>query len=151
MESVPDWRRSPGQFDALGRCIEPFGSAAVRAMVRALSNPVPLEAAPLQHRPELRAVRNIAMTETRPFDLPTTAPEGIVSPSCARPGVRRVLQAAVAVIALLGLADCRRNQDDSRGFPRSETLYVAGWQWRTLLVQPAAEQPGLADHDEPDL
>ncbi|HEX3850177.1 MAG TPA: ABC transporter substrate-binding protein, partial [Polyangiaceae bacterium] len=88
------------------------------------------------------------MTETRSFDLPTDPPEGTPSSICARPKVRGARQAALALslLGLLGLADCRPNQDDSGGgFPRAETFYVAGWQWG----EPASFNPLLGNPDWP--
>ncbi|HEY3666813.1 MAG TPA: ABC transporter substrate-binding protein, partial [Polyangiaceae bacterium] len=86
------------------------------------------------------------MTETRSFDLQAPPPVGFLASSLTRPWVRRTLRGALLLTALLGLADCRRKQDDSTsGFPRSETFYVAGWQWG----EPASFNPLLSNPDWP--
>jgi len=49
-------------------------------------------------------------------------------------------------LALLSLADCRPNNDDTgSGFPRAETFYVAGWQWG----EPSSFNPLLSNPDWP--
>ncbi|MEO8900548.1 MAG: ABC transporter substrate-binding protein [Polyangiaceae bacterium] len=78
------------------------------------------------------------MTETRSLDL---------SRNELRPRLKRILQGALALTALLALADCRPTQQDdsASGFPRAETFYVAGWQWG----EPSSFNPLLSNPDWP--
>jgi peptide/nickel transport system substrate-binding protein len=85
------------------------------------------------------------MTETRSLDQPSTCCTPKSAPPI-RPRLERPLKAALALTALLALADCRPAQDDSSsGFPRAETFYVAGWQWG----EPSSFNPLLSNPDWP--
>ncbi len=85
------------------------------------------------------------MTETRSvvFQLPVGTSSFVPAPL---PRARRTLRAAFALLALIGPAGCHRSTDDAGGgFPRSETFYVAGWQWG----EPASFNPLLSNPDWP--
>ncbi len=83
------------------------------------------------------------MTET--CSVASKLPRGTQSFVRRVPAVR-LLRTALALLSLLGQADCRRDADDAGGgFPRGETFYVAGWQWG----EPASFNPLLSNPDWP--
>ena len=58
---------------------------------------------------------------------------------------RPVLRTVAAVLVALGLASCKRLDDDSAGFPRRQTLYLGGRQWG----EPASFNPLVTSPDFP--